>query len=98
MFPGVGVSSSTCRCATLPQRIQWFTICLSRPTGGLGGVLLFFFLNLNPHQGKTVREHVQEFDFVGLFFIVAGILCLLFGFNESEKSCKELAYLSCVLI
>lgn len=45
------------------------------------------FLNLNPHQGKSWREHVREFDFIGLGLMVAGVVCLLIGFNFSEQSC-----------
>ncbi|KAF9052921.1 MFS general substrate transporter [Panaeolus papilionaceus] len=56
------------------------------PTAGVAGALLFFFLNLNPHQGKTMRQHASEFDFIGLVLIAAGIVMLLLGFNESEAS------------
>lgn len=59
-----------------------------RPTGGVAAALLFFFLNLNPHQGKTLKQHVQEFDFIGLFLLVGGVVILLLGFNESETSCE----------
>jgi len=69
------------------DHVSWrWCFFINLPTGGLGGALLFFFLNLNPHHGKTLREHIQEFDFVGLLLITAGILCVLFGFNESQKS------------
>jgi hypothetical protein len=60
----------------------------NRPTGGLAGALLFFFLNLNPHQGRPFRDHIREFDFVGLFMIISGVICLLIGFNSSETTCK----------
>jgi hypothetical protein len=60
---------------------------MDRPTGGLAGVLLFFFLNLNPHQGRPFRDHIREFDFAGLFAIVTGVVCLLLGFNSSETTC-----------
>ncbi|KAI0336509.1 MFS amino acid permease [Cubamyces sp. BRFM 1775] len=56
------------------------------PTGGVGFALLFFFLNLNPHQGKTLHEHVNQFDFMGLFLIIAGVVLILLGFNFSENS------------
>lgn len=62
-------------------------MCSHRPTAGVAGALLFFFLNLNPHQGKTMRQHASEFDFIGLVLIAAGIVMLLLGFNESEASC-----------
>ena len=51
---------------------------------------LFFFLHLNPlHNRKTFRQHVSEFDFLGLFLIVVGVVCLLLGFNFSETSCSS---------
>ncbi|CAL1704737.1 unnamed protein product [Somion occarium] len=56
------------------------------PTGGLAFALLFFFLNLNPHQGKSFRQHMREFDFVGFFLIIAGVVLILLGFNFSETS------------
>jgi len=49
-------------------------------------VILFFFLNLNPHKGRTFREHVSDFDFLGLFLIVGGVLCLLIGLNSGQTS------------
>jgi hypothetical protein len=62
---------------------------LSRPTGGVAAAILFFFLNLNPHQGRSLREHVREFDFAGLFLIVSGLICVLLGFNQSESGCRS---------
>ena len=65
-----------------------FTLACNRPTGGVGFALLFFFLNLNPHHGRTWREHVRDFDFIGLTAIVAGVVLILVGFNFSESSCQ----------
>ncbi|OBZ75452.1 putative transporter C3H1.06c [Grifola frondosa] len=56
------------------------------PTGGVGFALLFFFLNLNPHHGKPFRQHVQEFDFLGLILIIGGVVLILIGFNFSETA------------
>ena len=53
----------------------------------MAAAILFFFLNLNPHKGRTLAQHVQEFDFIGLGLIVGGIICLLLGFNFGETSC-----------
>ncbi|KAG1768394.1 major facilitator superfamily domain-containing protein [Suillus occidentalis] len=75
---------------------RWcFWINLS--TGGLAGALLFFFLNLNPHQGRPLHNYIQEFNFIGLFMIISGIVCLLIGFNLSEmtwQSAKAIALLA----
>jgi len=81
-----GVSGLTCAHIyfILLYRIpQYFC----RPTGGVAGVILFFFLNLNPHKGKTLRQHVNEFDFLGLALLMGGAVCVLIGLNSSETSC-----------
>lgn len=52
-------------------------------------VLLFFFLHLHPTKhDKTFRQHVEEFDFIGLLLIIAGIGCVLVGFSESQNGCE----------
>ncbi|CAA7271543.1 unnamed protein product [Cyclocybe aegerita] len=69
------------------DHVSWrWCFFINLPTGGVAVAILFFFLNLNPHQGKTFKQHVEEFDFVGLFLIVSGVVLLLLGFNESETS------------
>jgi EmrB/QacA subfamily drug resistance transporter len=69
------------------DHVSWrWCFFINLPTGGVAAAILFFFLNLNPHQGRTLKQHAQEFDFIGLFLIVAGIILLLLGFNESETS------------
>ncbi|KAJ7209100.1 major facilitator superfamily domain-containing protein [Mycena rebaudengoi] len=70
----------------LTDHVSWrWTFWINLPTGGVAGLLLFFFLNLNPHHGKPFMDHLREFDFVGLFLIVGGVLMLLLGFNQSES-------------
>ncbi|KAG0705977.1 MFS general substrate transporter [Suillus ampliporus] len=86
------------------DHVSWrWCFWINLPTGGLAGALLFFFLNLNPHEGRPFREHIQEFDFVGLFVIVTGVVCLLIGFNSSEttwQSAETIALLAvgCTLL
>ncbi|KAI0362028.1 MFS amino acid permease [Trametes cingulata] len=68
------------------DHVSWrWCFFINLPIGGLGFALLFFFLHLNPHRGKTFREHVQQFDFSGLFLIIAGVVLLLLGFDFSES-------------
>ncbi|KAL1757167.1 major facilitator superfamily domain-containing protein [Schizophyllum commune] len=68
------------------DHVSWrWCFFINLPTGGFAIAVLFFFLHLNPHQGRSLREHVAAFDFVGLFLIVGGVICLLLGFNFSEK-------------
>ncbi|KAJ6473279.1 major facilitator superfamily domain-containing protein [Mycena sanguinolenta] len=79
----------------LTEHVSWrWCFWINLPTGGLAGLLLFFFLNLNPHHGKTLREHVREFDFLGLFLFVGAVVCLLLGFNQSQNGWDKLATLA----
>ncbi|KAJ7249855.1 MFS amino acid permease [Mycena rebaudengoi] len=69
----------------LTGHVSWrWCFFINLPTGGVAGILLFFSLNLNPHHGKSLVEHLREFDFVGLILIVGGVVCLLLGFNRSQ--------------
>ncbi|KAK0196961.1 major facilitator superfamily domain-containing protein [Armillaria mellea] len=69
------------------DHVSWrWCFWINLPTGGVAALILFFFLNLNPRPGRTLREHAREFDFMGLGLIVAGVVCLLIGFNFSEAS------------
>lgn len=86
--PFIGVSSSICKLNLLDDTARKCLPISVRPTGAVGFALLFFFLHLNPHQGKTFREHVQQFDFIGLFLIIGGVVLLLLGFNFGETNCK----------
>ena len=58
-----------------------------RPTGGIAGAILFFFLNLNPHQGMSLQQHLGQFDFLGLALLTCGVVCLLIGLNSGETNC-----------
>ncbi|KAM5535182.1 hypothetical protein V8D89_011118 [Ganoderma adspersum] len=69
------------------DHISWrWCFFINLPTGGVGFLLLFLFLNLNPHEGRSFREHASDFDFAGLFLIIAGVVLILLGFNFSESS------------
>ncbi|KAF8838015.1 MFS general substrate transporter [Paxillus ammoniavirescens] len=69
------------------EHISWrWCFFINLPTGGLAAVLLFVFLNVNPHQKRPLRDQVAELDFIGLFGLVAGVVCLLIGFNFSQTS------------
>ncbi|KAF8844500.1 MFS general substrate transporter [Paxillus ammoniavirescens] len=81
------------------DHVSWrWCFWINLPTGGLAGALLFFFLNLNPHQGRSFRDHVREFDFVGLALIVSGVVCLLIGFNSSETAWESAATISLLAV
>ncbi|KAI6132104.1 MFS general substrate transporter [Pisolithus croceorrhizus] len=72
------------------DKVSWrWCFWINLPTGGLAGLLLFLFLNLNPHRRKPLHEYVHEFDFLGLALVVSGVVCLLIGFNSSETKWKS---------
>ena len=69
------------------DHVSWrWCFFVNLPTGGVAALILFFFLHLNPHEKKPVREHIAELDIVGILLFVAGVVCLLLGFNYSQTS------------
>ncbi|KAF8743642.1 hypothetical protein AX14_001699 [Amanita brunnescens Koide BX004] len=81
------------------DHVSWrWCFFINLPTGGLAVLLLFFFLNLHPHEGRTWRQHVAEFDFLGLLLLVAGVVCLLIGFNSSEISWSSAETISLLVV
>ncbi|KAH9998106.1 MFS general substrate transporter [Russula compacta] len=69
------------------DHVSWrWCFWVNLPTGGVAGVILFFFLNLNPHKGMTLQQHVSQFDFLGLALLVSGTTCVLVGLNNGETS------------
>ncbi|KIJ16695.1 hypothetical protein PAXINDRAFT_168194, partial [Paxillus involutus ATCC 200175] len=72
------------------EHVSWrWCFFINLPTGGLAAVLLFIFLNVNPHQKRPLRDQIAELDFIGLFGLVAGVICLLIGFNFSQTSWSD---------
>ncbi|KAL0577864.1 hypothetical protein V5O48_004100 [Marasmius crinis-equi] len=72
------------------DHVSWrWCFWINLPTGGVAVIILFIFLNLNPTPRRGLREHAREFDFVGLFLIIAGVVCLLLGFNFSETRWRD---------
>jgi hypothetical protein len=60
-----------------------------RPTGCISGAILFFFLNLNPHQGMSLWHHLSQFDFLGLTLLMSGIVCVLLGLDSGDNGCES---------
>ncbi|KIO29864.1 hypothetical protein M407DRAFT_20934 [Tulasnella calospora MUT 4182] len=70
----------------LTERASWrWCFYINLPTGGVAAALLLR-LHLNPVPRTPLRSHIANFDFVGLFLILGGVVCLLVGFNQSETS------------
>ncbi|KAI9454976.1 MFS general substrate transporter, partial [Lactarius psammicola] len=70
------------------DHVSWrWCFWINLPTGGIAGAILFFFLNLNPHQGMSLRQHLSQFDFLGLALLMSGVVCVLIGLNSGGTSC-----------
>lgn len=63
--------------------VSWRAIFLINiPIGGLAGFMLYSGLNVPKKQGKTLKEHLKEFDLLGLLLIGGGSAackCEMFG-------------------
>ncbi|KAH8989226.1 MFS general substrate transporter [Lactarius hatsudake] len=67
----------------LSDHVSWrWCFWINLPIGSIAGVILFFFLNLNPHQGMSLRQHLSQFDFLGLALLLSGVACVLVGLNK----------------
>jgi EmrB/QacA subfamily drug resistance transporter len=88
----------------LTDHVSWrWCFWINLPTGGVAGLILFFFLNLNPHQGMSLQQHISQFDFLGLGLLMSGVVCVLIGLNSGEtnwSSAETIALLcvGCVLL
>ena len=49
-------------------------------------VIAVFSLNLTPIQRKSVKEILKTFDFLGPFLVIAGVILLPVGFQETETA------------
>ncbi|KAJ7641849.1 MFS general substrate transporter [Roridomyces roridus] len=84
---------------TLAGKGQWrWCFWLNLPTGAVASTILFFFLKLNPREGKKFRDVVREFDFIGLFLLVGGIVCLLLGFSQSQHGWDQPATIALLAV
>jgi len=87
---------SMCFSSSIYQRCFFINLCVlctllvyhcltdwGSPTGGVADVIRFFLINLNPHRERSLMEYLQDFDFIGLFLFVSGIV--LFWLNTVEN-------------
>lgn len=70
----------------LTTRASWrWCFFINLPICGVAGALLVIFLHLPPRPLKPFRDIVNEFDFVGLFWVSGGAILFLVGFSNAEN-------------
>ena len=84
----------------LSDHASWrWCFWINLPTGGLATAVLFVFLHLNPNTSqKTLRQHLNEFDFLGLTLLIGGAVCLLLGFSSGETKWNTAETISLLVI
>ncbi|KAG8899630.1 hypothetical protein FRB99_006526, partial [Tulasnella sp. 403] len=82
----------------LTDKVSWrWCFYINLPTGGLAAFLLLR-LHLNPVPRQSLRTHIANFDFIGLFLIIGAVVCLLVGFNQSETSWKSASTIALITV
>ncbi|CAE6475829.1 hypothetical protein ACGC1H_007256 [Rhizoctonia solani] len=80
------------------DKVSWrWCFWVNLPTGGLAALALLR-LRLNPTPKKPFSDYVAEFDFLGLFLIMAGVVLLLVGFNSGESNWNSAKTISLIVI
>ncbi|ELU38441.1 MFS amino acid permease [Rhizoctonia solani AG-1 IA] len=55
-------------------------------------------LRLNPTPKKPLSQYVAEFDFLGLFLIMSGVVLLLVGFNSGESNWRSAKTIALIVV
>lgn len=64
-------------------------LSVNTKTCGIAAALLLIFLKVKPGRQKSFRQHISEFDFLGVFLICGGVGILILAFNFAEKSWQD---------
>ncbi|CAE6446452.1 unnamed protein product [Rhizoctonia solani] len=80
------------------DKVSWrWCFWVNLPTGGLA-VLALLRLRLNPTPKKPFSHYIAEFDFLGLFLIMSGVVLLLVGFNSGESEWKSAKTIALIVV
>ncbi|KAJ1304324.1 hypothetical protein OPQ81_005483 [Rhizoctonia solani] len=80
------------------DKVSWrWCFWVNLPTGGLAALALLR-LRLNPTPKKPFSHYVAEFDFLGLFLIMAGVVLLLIGFNSGESNWNSAKTIALIVV
>lgn len=64
----------------LTDKVSWrWCFWINLPFGGVALAAVFFFFSnpARPHADMTVKDKLKQIDFLGAFFLITSIICLL---------------------
>ncbi|GAA5960413.1 hypothetical protein JCM3765_007503 [Sporobolomyces pararoseus] len=81
------------------DRATWrWCFWINLPVGAFALAVLAYFLKLNPHNPPSARQMLAEFDFLGLFLLIVGLVVLLFGFTFGETNWSSVNAIACLTV
>ncbi|GAA6008632.1 hypothetical protein JCM11491_003376 [Sporobolomyces phaffii] len=81
------------------QRLSWrWCFYINLPVGAFALAVLAYFLKLNPHTPPSAQQLLAEFDFLGLFLLIVGLVVLLFGFSFGESNWSSVNTIVCLTV
>ncbi|KAF8608521.1 MFS general substrate transporter [Ceratobasidium sp. AG-I] len=80
------------------DKVSWrWCFWVNLPTGGLAALALIS-LRLNPTPRTSLSQQLAEFDFLGLFLIMSGVVLLLVGFNSGESEWNSAKTIALIVV
>lgn len=82
------------------EHISWsWCFWINLPLSAITFLVVFFFLRVNQPTHSSFKEKFRTFDYLGLFLIVGGSVCILLGFSfASSRTWKSPATISLLVV
>ncbi|GAA5863355.1 hypothetical protein JCM1840_007499 [Sporobolomyces johnsonii] len=81
----------------LTEHATW-RFWINLPCGVFALFIIAFFLHLNPHTPPSASFLLADFDFLGLFLLIAGLVVLLIGFTSGETNWGSAQTIACLVV
>ncbi|GAA5957862.1 hypothetical protein JCM21900_001290 [Sporobolomyces salmonicolor] len=81
----------------LTQHATW-RFWINLPCGVVALFIIAFFLHLNPHTPPSASFLLADFDFLGLFLLISGLVVLLVGFTSGETNWGSAQTIACLVV
>ncbi|GAA5886236.1 hypothetical protein JCM5296_003531 [Sporobolomyces johnsonii] len=83
----------------LTEHATWrWCFWINLPCGVFALFIIAFFLHLNPHTPPSASFLLADFDFLGLFLLIAGLVVLLIGFTSGETNWGSAQTIACLVV